>query len=336
MDLVDHQDDIPLLSDLFNQALHPALKLSAELRPRHQRGQIQQENLLVLELIGHIPHGNPLGQALGDRRLADTGFADEAGVVLLPAVQNLDHAFEFFLSADHGVQLSGAGAGSQINAVVVQIFPLSVFRIGSRIGPGALRTGAGAPARVAVGRIPVCPGSAAVGPEGIEELSEEGEGRGLAVFVILRSLLRVHPHELFHTAHGVHHLTGQIIQIFIGDPHLGQNVVHGFDVQFPGTFQAKAFTLRLISFNLCDKYNRRILSAAGADTCLHRYLSVKNCSVNYSIKCPCVSERTVFDHSSPFVRKRKVRKKRASSVLSSVSLPITSPRKLSSQQSRTQ
>ena len=133
MHFIDHQDDVPLLSDLLDQALHPAFELSAELGPGHQGSQVQQKDLFVLQLIRDVSHGDALGQALGDCRLADTGFADQAGIVLLPAVQDLDHTFQFLVPADHGVEFAGPGACGQVDAVVVQIFPLSVFRIGRRI-----------------------------------------------------------------------------------------------------------------------------------------------------------------------------------------------------------
>ena len=274
MYLVDHQNDIPLFSDLFNEAFHPAFKLSAELSPRHQRREIQQKDLFILQLVRHISHGDPLGQSLGNRRLADTGFTDQAGIVFLTAVQNLDDTLQLLVPSHHGIQLSGAGAGRQVDAVVVQIFPLSVFPICRRIGSRALLAGSRPLPRFPVRRILRCSGSAAVGPEGIQKLSEEGKGRGFAVLVVLRGLLRVHPHQFLHAAHGVHHLTGKIVEIFVGDSHFGQDIIHRFDVELSGAFEAEPFTLGLVSFDFCDKYHRRILSAAGADTCLHRYLSV--------------------------------------------------------------
>ena len=133
MHFIDHQDDVSLLSDLLDQALHAAFKLSAELGPGHQGSQVQKKDLFILQLVRHVSHGDALGQALGNRRLADTGFADQAGIVLLPAVQDLDHTFQFLVPADHGVELSGPGTCGQVDAVVVQVFPLSVFSIGRLI-----------------------------------------------------------------------------------------------------------------------------------------------------------------------------------------------------------
>ena len=58
VDLVDDQDDVAQLLDLLNEALHPALKLAPELGARHQGGEVQQIDLLVLELVGDVPLGD--------------------------------------------------------------------------------------------------------------------------------------------------------------------------------------------------------------------------------------------------------------------------------------
>ena len=86
MDLVDHQDDVAQLFDLVDEALHPLLKLAPELSPGHQRRQVEEVDLLIPQLEGHIPRNDPLGQALGNGGLAHAGLADETGVVLLAAV----------------------------------------------------------------------------------------------------------------------------------------------------------------------------------------------------------------------------------------------------------
>ena len=73
-----------------DEALDPLLKLAAELGAGHQGGEVQPVELFALEAGGHLAPGNALGNALGDGGLAHAGFADEAGVVLLAAGQDLD------------------------------------------------------------------------------------------------------------------------------------------------------------------------------------------------------------------------------------------------------
>lgn len=59
-----------------------------------------QIDLLILQPGRHLASGDALGDALRDGGLADTGFADEAGVVLLAAAQDLDGAVDLTVAAD--------------------------------------------------------------------------------------------------------------------------------------------------------------------------------------------------------------------------------------------
>ena len=63
-------------------------------------------SVLVLQADGHIALGNALGNTLGNGRLAHTGFADEAGVVLLAAAQDLDGAVDLAVTADDIIQFA--------------------------------------------------------------------------------------------------------------------------------------------------------------------------------------------------------------------------------------
>ena len=101
--LVNDQNDIPGLANFFDQTLHAALELAAELGARHQCRQVKEIDLLVPQLEGHLPGGDALGQTLGNGGLAHARLADKAGVVLLAAVQDLHHPLDLLLTADDGV-----------------------------------------------------------------------------------------------------------------------------------------------------------------------------------------------------------------------------------------
>ena len=103
VNLVHHQNDVAAFLNLGNQALHPAFKLTPKLCSCHQRRQIQQEHFLVPQLVGHITGNNPLRQALGNGSFAHARLAHQAGVVLLAAVQNLNHPLGLYISADDRV-----------------------------------------------------------------------------------------------------------------------------------------------------------------------------------------------------------------------------------------
>src|SRR4029078_5559719 len=83
VELVDEQDDLALaVLDLLQDGLEALLELAAELRAGDQRAQVERDDALVLEPLGYVAADDPLGEALHDRRLADSGLADQNRVVL--------------------------------------------------------------------------------------------------------------------------------------------------------------------------------------------------------------------------------------------------------------
>ena len=86
MQLVDEQDDLALgVLDLLEDGLEPLLELAAELGAGDERAEVERDDALVLEALGDVAADDPLGEALGDGRLADAGLADQDRVVLGPA-----------------------------------------------------------------------------------------------------------------------------------------------------------------------------------------------------------------------------------------------------------
>ena len=59
---------------------------------------------------GTSPDDDPLGEALDDRGLADAGLADQDGVVLGAAGEDLDDAADLVVAADDRVELARLGA----------------------------------------------------------------------------------------------------------------------------------------------------------------------------------------------------------------------------------
>ena len=253
MHLVNDQDDVAQLADLLNEALHAAFKLAPELGARHQSGKVQQKDLLILQLIGHVAHGDALGQALGDGGLAHAGLADQAGVILLPPVQDLDHPLQLLLPADHIVQLALPGPLGQVNAIAVQKLPLG--GLGGFLG---LRP---------AGRFGV---AAAVisGIAAAEQTVEEGEGGGLAV--VLDAVVPLfHRHQALQAGHGGAEIAGETVQVIVTDAHFVDHVVNGLYVQFPGALETQALVLGLACFYFGNEYDRHVFTAAGTHCRLH-------------------------------------------------------------------
>jgi hypothetical protein len=87
--------------------------------------------LLVLERFRHVAIDDPERQALRDRGLADSGFADQDRIVLGPARQHLDRAADFIITANHRIELAFACGLCQIAGIFLE-------RIETLLGAGAV------------------------------------------------------------------------------------------------------------------------------------------------------------------------------------------------------
>ena len=243
VDFVDDQDDVAALANLLDEALHAALELSPELGARHQGGEVHQVDLLVPELEGHLPVGDALGQALGDGGLAHAGFADEAGVVLLAAVEDLHHPLDLLLPAHQLVQLAGPGPLGEVDAVAVQILPLGLVGLAflGLVGPsGAVSGRSGGLLGVA------------------EKAVEEGEGGGLAVLAILIADIILLGDQALHglrAPEGAHHFIIDHIQVLVGDAHAAHHLPYLGQADLLGALQAKPLVDGFAFFHFRDEHH---------------------------------------------------------------------------------
>ncbi len=121
VELVDEEDDLSVgLGDLVNYRLEALLELTAELRPRHQRAEVELEDALVFEGIGHVAADHPLGEPLDDGRLSHARITDEDGVVLGASGEHLHDAADLLVTADDRVELVAAGETGEVAAVLVE------------------------------------------------------------------------------------------------------------------------------------------------------------------------------------------------------------------------
>src|SRR5206468_8914300 len=120
VELVDEQDYVAALGDLLHHFLEALLELAAVLRAGHERGQVERIDLLVLQELGHLVRADARGQALDDGGLADAGLADQHGVVLRAAREDLHHAPDLGLAPDDGVELALRRELRQVAAELVE------------------------------------------------------------------------------------------------------------------------------------------------------------------------------------------------------------------------
>ena len=77
---------------------------------------------MSLQAFGHVAADDALGQAFDDGGLADAGLADQHRIVLGAPGQDLDHAPDLLVAADHRIELVLLGRFGQVAAVLFERF----------------------------------------------------------------------------------------------------------------------------------------------------------------------------------------------------------------------
>ena len=129
MHLVDEDDDIAEVLDLFDKRFDTALELSAELCPRNERGKVEQIKLLALQTERHIAGNESLGDTFGDGGLTYAGFTYKAGIVFGAAGEYLYHTLGLAVTSDDTVELSVFSLVSEIFTEGIEELPF--FSVGS-------------------------------------------------------------------------------------------------------------------------------------------------------------------------------------------------------------
>ena len=119
MNFINKKNRAVVAVKLFEQILEPLLKIAAVFGACYHRGHIQRQHPLAAQRLGDLPGGNCLGQRFGQRAFADAGLAQKAGIVFLTAAEDLDHTFQFFFPAKHGVKPPLLRKTGQVAAVFV-------------------------------------------------------------------------------------------------------------------------------------------------------------------------------------------------------------------------
>ena len=128
--LVDEEDAVAGVLDLFDDLLEALFELAAVLGAGDERTDIEGEQALALQRLRHVAVDDAVGQAFDDGGLADAGLADQDRVVLGAAREDLDQALDLAAAADDRVELAGARRGGEVDAQLVD---------GGRAGAGARR-----------------------------------------------------------------------------------------------------------------------------------------------------------------------------------------------------
>src|SRR6202035_1170681 len=100
--------------------LEPLLELAAVFAAGKQGAEVERQQFLVFEALRHIAIDDALRQAFDDRSLADPRLADQYGIVLGAAREDLDRAADLLVTADDRVELAFACRFGQVASVFLQ------------------------------------------------------------------------------------------------------------------------------------------------------------------------------------------------------------------------
>ena len=120
MNLVDEDDDVAARADLLRDLLEALFEVTAVAAAGDERAEVERVQLLVLERLGHFALDDRLREALDDGGLADAGLADEDGVVLGAAGEDLHDPLRLLLAPDDGVELALARSSGEVATELVE------------------------------------------------------------------------------------------------------------------------------------------------------------------------------------------------------------------------
>ena len=127
MNLINEEQDITILLYLGQDFLDTFLKFTSVLGTCHHTRQIEADNSLLCDCLRNIARYYELRQPLHNRRLSDSRFADQTGIILSSSAENLDYSFHLCLASNHRIQFSFFGKLRQIPAEAVEIRSITFF-----------------------------------------------------------------------------------------------------------------------------------------------------------------------------------------------------------------
>ena len=129
---VDEENDLALrVFDFFEDGFEAVFEFAAIFRAGEHRSEVERDDALVLQRFGHVAGNDALGEAFDDGGLADSGFADEHGIIFRAAGEHLDDAADFFIASDDRIELAAAGLLGQVAGIFLQRLKL---RFGILVG----------------------------------------------------------------------------------------------------------------------------------------------------------------------------------------------------------
>ena len=124
MHFVDEQDDVAIGAEVtsFSTAFSRSSKSPRNLAPAISEPMSSAISSFLSRRLSdqHVAIDDAQRQAFGDRGLAHARFADQHGIVLGAAGEDLDGAADLLVPPDDGIELAGAGEFGEIAGVFLE------------------------------------------------------------------------------------------------------------------------------------------------------------------------------------------------------------------------
>ena len=137
VNLVDEEQYLSVRGDhLLHHSLQSLLELALVLRTRNQRTHIEREDTLRAQIFGHVAIDNAVCNTLRNSGFTHARLADQNRIVLGSARENLQHAADLLVAANHGVELASTRLLVKVDSILTQ--RIELLRRGGRIDLRAL------------------------------------------------------------------------------------------------------------------------------------------------------------------------------------------------------
>src|SRR5205814_8906640 len=100
VELVDEEDHVVRVAELFDDLLEALLELAAVLRAGDERADVEREHPLALQRLGPIALHDPVREPFRDGRLADARFSEQRGIALRTTAGDLYDGLHPLLPSD--------------------------------------------------------------------------------------------------------------------------------------------------------------------------------------------------------------------------------------------
>ena len=108
--LVDEQNDLAFgRLHFFQDGFESLFEFAPKFRAGDERAHVERDHALVLQSLRHVAADDALGQTFHNGGFADARLANEYRIIFGAPGEHLDHAADFFIAPDDGIQLAFRG-----------------------------------------------------------------------------------------------------------------------------------------------------------------------------------------------------------------------------------